>query len=49
MRKLGSYIIEEEVMDLEHKKVQLPHTFTINFVHGVRVAEHIMCKFREKM
>ena len=48
MRNLGSYIIEEEVIELEHKKIELPHTFTIDSVHGVRVAEHIMCKFREK-
>ena len=48
MRNLGSYIIEEEVMELEHKKIELPHTFTIDSVHGVRVAEHIMCKFRKK-
>ena len=48
MRNLGSYIIEEEVMELEHKKIELPHTFTIDSVHRVRVAEHIMCKFRKK-
>ena len=48
MRNLGSYIIEEEVMELEDKKIELPHTFTIDSVHGVRVAEHIMCKFRKK-
>ena len=48
MRNLGSYIIKEEVMELEHKKIELPHTFTIDSVHGVRVAEHIMCKFRKK-
>ena len=48
IRKLGSYIIEEEVMDLGDKKVQLPHTCTLDSVHGVRVAEHIMCKFRKK-
>ena len=48
MRNIGSYIIEEEVMELEDKKIELPHTFTIDSVHRVRVAEHIMCKFREK-
>ena len=35
-------------MELEDKKIELPHTFTIDSVHGVRVAEHIMCKFRKK-
>ena len=48
MRNLGSYMIEEEVMELEDKKIELPYTFTIDSVHRVRVAEHIMCKFRKK-
>ena len=33
MRNLGSYIIEEEVMELEDKKIELPHTLTIDSVH----------------
>ena len=32
MRNLGSYIIEEEVMELEDKKIELPHLQSILFM-----------------